>query len=79
MIQCEYAQKLPSDTFEAFGAALADMLLEENFFKKVYPILLENGFQPPKKRPFKGCFLSALISSILATIMDAKKRKGDVS
>ena len=52
------------------------MLLEENFFKKVYPILLENGFQPPKKRPFKGCFLSALISSILATIMDAKKRKG---
>ena len=53
------------------------MLLQENFFKKVYPILLENGFQPPKKNSsLRAVFLSVLISSILATIMDAKKRKG---
>ena len=49
-IQSEFAQKLPSDTFEAFGAALADMLLEEKHFKTFLPILLENGFQMPKAK-----------------------------
>lgn len=47
-VQSEYAQKLPSDTFEAFGAALAEMLLEERHFKMFLPILLEHGYQPPK-------------------------------
>ena len=49
-IQSEFAQKLPSDTFEAFGAALADMLLEEKYFKTFLPILLEHGFQMPKAK-----------------------------
>lgn len=47
-VQSEYSQKLPSDTYEAFGKALADMLLEEQHFKMFLPILLENGYQPPK-------------------------------
>ena len=43
-IQSEYAQKLPSDSYEAFGKALADMLLDENHFKTFYPILVEYGY-----------------------------------
>ena len=49
-IQSEFAQKLPSDTFEAFGSALADMLLEEKYFKTFLPILLENGYQIPRAK-----------------------------
>jgi hypothetical protein len=37
------------------------------------------AFNHQKNGPLRAVFLSALISSILATIMDAKKRKGDVS
>ena len=47
-IQSEYAQKLPSDSYEAFGKALADMLLDENHFKTFYPILVEYGYTQPK-------------------------------
>lgn len=47
-IQSEYAKKLPSDTYEAFGTALAEMLLEEKHFKEFLPIMLECGYQPPK-------------------------------
>jgi plasmid replication initiation protein len=48
-VQSDYAQKLPSDTYEAFGKALADMLLEEKHFKTFLPILLELGYQPSKR------------------------------
>ena len=47
-IQSEYAQKLPSDSYEAFGKALADMLLDENHFKTFYPILVEYGYTQPR-------------------------------
>ena len=47
-IQSEYAQKLPSDSYEAFGKALAEMLLDENHFKTFYPILVEYGYTQPK-------------------------------
>ena len=51
-VQSEYAQKLPSENYEVFGRALADMLLDEKHFKTFYPILLEHGYEPPKpKRP----------------------------
>lgn len=46
-IQSEYAQKLPSENYEVFGKALADMLLDENHFKTFYPLLIEHGYQPP--------------------------------
>ncbi len=48
-IESEYAHLIGAGSYEDFGKVLADKLLEEKFFKKVYPILLENGFQPPKK------------------------------
>lgn len=47
-IQSEYAQKLPSENYEVFGKALADMLLDENHFKTFYPILVEYGYTQPK-------------------------------
>lgn len=43
-IQSEYAQKLPSENYEVFGKALADMLTEEKYFKTFLPILTELGF-----------------------------------
>lgn len=49
-IQSEYAQLIGTGSYEDFGKVLADMLLEEKFFKKVYPILLENGYQRPRAR-----------------------------
>jgi plasmid replication initiation protein len=48
-IGSEYSHLIGAGSYEDFGKVLADMLLEEKFFKKVYPILLEDGFQPPKK------------------------------
>lgn len=48
-VQSEYAQKLPSENYEVFGKALADLLLEEKYFEIFYPLLLEHGYQPPKK------------------------------
>ena len=47
-IQSEYAQKLPSENYEVFGKALADMLLDENHFKTFYPILVEYGYTQPR-------------------------------
>jgi plasmid replication initiation protein len=49
-IQSEYAHLIGSGSYEDFGKVLADMLLDENFFRKVYQILLENGYQPPRAR-----------------------------
>ena len=49
-IQSEYAQKLPSENYEVFGRALADMLLEEKHFKTFYPLLIEHGYEPPKRQ-----------------------------
>lgn len=48
-VESEYAQKLPSENYEVFGRALADMLLEEKHFKTFYPLLLEHGYEPPKR------------------------------
>jgi len=48
-VQSEYAQKLPSENYEVFGKALADMLLEEKHFKTFYPLLIEHGYEPPKR------------------------------
>lgn len=48
-IESEYAQRLPSESYEVFGKALADLLLEEKHFKTFYPLLLEHGYQPSKK------------------------------
>lgn len=48
-VQSEYAQKLPSENYEVFGRALADMLLEEKHFQTFYPLLLEHGYEPPKR------------------------------
>jgi plasmid replication initiation protein len=47
-IQSEYAQKLPSENYEVFGKALADMLLDETHFKTFYPLLVEYGYTQPK-------------------------------
>lgn len=47
-IQSEYAQKLPSENYEVFGKALADMLLDETHFKTFYPILVEYGYTQPR-------------------------------
>ena len=47
-IQSEYAQKLPSENYEVFGKALADMLLDETHFKTFYPLLVEYGYRQPK-------------------------------
>ena len=47
-IQSEYAQKLPSENYEVFGKALADMLLDETHFKTFYPLLVESGYTQPK-------------------------------
>lgn len=47
-IQSEWATKLPSNDFEQFGAALADLLLQEKHFKEFFPIMVEYGYQPPK-------------------------------
>lgn len=49
-VQSEYAQKLPSDTYEAFGGALAEMLLEEKHFRSFFPLLVEHGYQAPKQK-----------------------------
>ena len=49
-IQSEYATKLPSENYEVFGKALADMLLDENHFKTFYPILVEYGYTTPKQQ-----------------------------
>lgn len=49
-VQSEYAQKLPSENYEVFGKALADMLLEEKHFKTFYPLLIELGYEPPKRQ-----------------------------
>lgn len=48
-VQSEYAQELPSENYEVFGKALADMLLEEKHFKTFYPLLIEHGYEPPKR------------------------------
>lgn len=48
-VQSEYAQELPSENYEVFGRALADMLLEEKHFKTFYPLLIEHGYEPPKR------------------------------
>lgn len=47
-VQSEYSQKLPSENYEVFGKALADMLLDENHFKTFYPLLVEHGYTQPK-------------------------------
>ena len=47
-IQSEYAQKLPSENYEVFGKALADMLLDETHFKTFYPLLVEHGYTQPR-------------------------------
>lgn len=47
-IQSDYAQNLPSENYEIFGKAIADILLDEMHFKTLYPILVEYGYQPPK-------------------------------
>ena len=47
-IQSEYAQKLPSENYEVFRKALADMLLDETHFKTFYPLLVEYGYTQPK-------------------------------
>lgn len=47
-VQSEYSQKLPSENYEVFGKALADMLLDETHFKTFYPILVEYGYTQPK-------------------------------
>lgn len=49
-IQSDYAQSLPSENYEVFGRALADMLLDEKHFKTFYPLLLEHGYEPPKRK-----------------------------
>lgn len=48
-VQSDYANKLPSDTYEAFGKALSELLLDEKYFKTFYPILKEYGYESPKK------------------------------
>ena len=48
-VQSEYTQELPSENYEVFGKALADMLLEEKHFKTFYPLLIEHGYEPPKR------------------------------
>lgn len=47
-VQSEYSQKLPSENYEVFGKALADMLLDENHFKTFFPLLVEYGYTQPK-------------------------------
>lgn len=49
-IGSEYYHLIGSRSYEEFGKILADMLLDEKFFKKVYPILLENGYQRPRAK-----------------------------
>ena len=48
-VQSEYATKLPSENYDVFGKALADMLLNEDHFKTFYPILIELGYEHPKR------------------------------
>ena len=47
-VQSEYSQKLPSENYEVFGKALADMLLDETHFKTFYPLLVEHGYTQPR-------------------------------
>ena len=49
-IGSEYSHLIGQESYEDFGKILADMLLDEKFFKKVYPILLENGYQRPRAK-----------------------------